>query len=50
MDVTTNHIACVSENFNARNEAAVHAELEKSLFKARCILIKNRDLENMVKD
>ena len=43
VDVTTNNIACVSEDINARNEAAVHAELEKSLFKARCILIKNRD-------
>ena len=33
----------MSENMNARSEAVVHAEMEKYMFKARDILIKNRE-------
>lgn len=33
----------MSENMNSRNEAVVHAELERYMFKAKDILIKNRD-------
>ena len=33
----------MSENMNARNEAVVQAEIEKCMFKARDILLKNRD-------
>jgi len=33
----------MSENMNARSEAVVHAELEKYMFKARDILLKNRE-------
>lgn len=33
----------MSESMNARNEAVVHAEMEKCLFKARDILLKNRE-------
>ena len=32
-----------SENMNARNEAVTHAELERYMFKARDILLKNRE-------
>ena len=33
----------MSENMNARNEAVVHAEMEKYMFKTRDILLKNRE-------
>ena len=33
----------MSESMKARNEAVVHAEMEKCLFKARDILLKNRE-------
>ena len=33
----------MSENMNACNEAVVHAEMEKYMFKARDVLLKNRD-------
>ena len=33
----------MSENMNACNEEVVHAEMEKYMFKARDVLLKNRD-------
>lgn len=42
LDVSTRRIAEVSESFNSRNEAVVHAELERYMLKARDILLKNR--------
>ena len=43
IDVTNPTFPASSESFIARNEAAVHAELERYMFKTREILIKNRD-------
>lgn len=42
IDVTSYLFPDASENMNARNEAVVHAELERYMFKARDILLKNR--------
>lgn len=43
LDVATTRFPEISENLNSRNEAVVHAELERYMFKARDILIKNRE-------
>lgn len=43
LDVAASRFPEISENLNARNEAVVHAELERYMFKARDILIKNRE-------
>lgn len=43
VDIESKLTPPMSESMNARNEAAVHAELERYLFKARDILLKNRD-------
>ncbi len=40
----------MSENMNSRSEAIVHAELERFMFKAKDILIKNRDFLEKVAD
>lgn len=42
VDVEMNHIG-ISDNFNARSEAVIHAELERYMFKARDILLKNKE-------
>ena len=42
IDVSTNRFPRTSENMNSRNEAVVHAELERYMLKARDILLKNR--------
>lgn len=44
IDVANHRFPESSESFNSRNESVVHAELERYMFKAREILIKNRDL------
>lgn len=41
-DVATTRFPDTSENMNSRTEAVVHAELERYMFKARDILLKNR--------
>lgn len=43
IDVANHRFPESSESFNSRNESVVHAELERYMFKAREILIKNRD-------
>lgn len=43
IDVATHRFPETSENMNARNEAVVHAELERYMLKTRDILLKNRD-------
>ena len=43
IDVSTRQFPENAENFLARNEAVVHAELERYMLKARDILLKNRD-------
>lgn len=43
MDIENHFTPAMSENLNSRNEAVVHAELERYLFKAKDILLKNRD-------
>lgn len=43
IDVANHCFPESSESFNSRNESVVHAELERYMFKAREILIKNRD-------
>lgn len=43
VNIETRNTPGMSESLNARNEAVVHAELERYLFKARDILLKNRD-------
>ncbi len=49
VDVAMWHIK-MSENMNARNEALVHAELERYMLKAKDILLKNREfLEEVAK-
>ena len=42
IDVSTRRFRDESENMNARSEAATHAELERCMFRARDILLKNR--------
>lgn len=42
IDVATHRFPETSENMNSRNEAVVHAELERYMLKARDILLKNR--------
>ena len=42
IDVATHRFPDTSENMNSRNEAVVHAELERYMLKARDILLKNR--------
>lgn len=42
MDIENHFTPAMSENLNSRNEAVVHAELERYLFKAKDILLKNR--------
>ena len=49
MDVENRYSTSMSENLNSRSEAVVHAELERYFFKAKDILLKNKDfLENTV--
>lgn len=43
MDIESHFTPAMSENLNSRNEAVVHAELERYLFKAKDILLKNKD-------
>ncbi len=43
MDIETHYTPAMSENLNSRNEAAVHAELERYFFKTKDILLKNKD-------
>lgn len=43
MDIENHFTPAMSENLNSRNEAVVHAELERYLFKAKDILLKNKD-------
>lgn len=43
IDVANHRFPESSESFNSRNESVVQAELERYMFKAREILIKNRD-------
>jgi len=43
IDVATQRFPDTSENMNSRNEAVVHAELERYILKARDILLKNRE-------
>lgn len=43
IDVATARFPDISENLNSRNEAVVHAELERYMFKTRDILLKNRE-------
>lgn len=43
LDVANERFPGTSESLNARNEAVVHAELERFLFKTRDILLKNRE-------
>lgn len=47
VDVEMNHIG-ISDNFNACSEAVIHAELERYMFKARDILLKNREFLDKV--
>ena len=42
IDVATHRFPDTSENMNSRNEAVVHAELERYMLKVRDILLKNR--------
>lgn len=42
IDVATERFSSTSENMNSRSEAVTHAELERYMFKARDILLKNR--------
>ncbi len=42
IDVATHRFPDTSENMNSRNEAVVHAELERYMLKARDILLTNR--------
>ena len=49
MEVENSYSTSMSENLNSRSEAVVHAELERYFFKAKDILLKNKDfLENTV--
>ena len=43
LDASTQEFPKTSEDYKSRNEAVVHAELERYLFMARDILIKNKD-------
>ena len=43
MDIENRFTPGMSENLNSRNEAVVHAELERYLLKAKEILLKNKD-------
>lgn len=43
IDVANHRFPDTSENMNARNEAVVHAELERYMLKTRDILLKNRE-------
>lgn len=43
IDVSTRRFPETSESLNARNESVVQAELERYFFKAKDILLKNRD-------
>lgn len=43
MDIETHRSSQMSEGLNVRNEAVVHAELERYLLMAKDILLKNRD-------
>ena len=43
VDITTHQFPDASQSMLARNEAAVEAELERMMFKAREILLKNRE-------
>ena len=43
IDITTPRFTEFSENMNSRNEAVVHAELERYMLKTRDILLKNRE-------
>ena len=41
LDVSNHRFPETSESLNARNEAVVHAELERYIFETRNILLKN---------
>lgn len=43
IDVTTRYVPDLSQDMLSRSEAVVHAELERYLFQARDILLKNRE-------
>ena len=43
MDVESRYSTSMSESLNSRSESVVHAELERYFFKAKDILLKNRD-------
>jgi len=43
VDVASHRFPDTSESMNSRNEAVVQAELERYLFKAKEILIKNKE-------
>ena len=50
LDIRSNNWENLSDSFLANNEAVVKAELERYMFKARDILLKNRDfLEKVAK-
>ena len=50
VDVETRRSPGMSETMNAASEAVVHAELERYLFKARDILLKNREFLEKTRD
>lgn len=43
VDVATRRFPETSENMNSRSEAVTHAELERYMFKARDVLLRNRE-------
>ncbi len=43
LDVSNDRFSKASDEFKARNEAVVHAELESYMLKTRDILLKNKD-------
>ena len=51
IDVSNRRFPDISENLNARNEAVVHAELERYMYKAREIIAKNKEfLEKLAEE
>ena len=50
VNIGTHYAEGMSEALNVRNEAAVHAELERYMFLARDILLKNRDFLEKITD
>lgn len=49
-DISTRQFPETTENYKARNEAVVYAELEKMMFKTREILVRNKDFLEKVRD